>query len=87
MAKVYYSEYFRKRLRILNTKQQAKLARLVVLLGNNPYHPQLHTKFLSGELAGLYSFRVSRDLRVLFKFLSPDELMLTDIGFRKDIYK
>ncbi len=53
----------------------------------NPYHTQLHTKSLSGELAGIYSFRITRDLRVLFKFLSSDKIILIDVGDRKDIYR
>ena len=87
MVRVYYGNHFLKRIRSFDEKQQKKLARLVVLLKENPYHSQLHTKSLSGEFSGIYSFRVTRDFRVLFKFLSPDELILVDIGHRKDIYR
>ena len=87
MVKVYYSDHFSRRIKKLNEKQQTRLARLIVLLPGNPYHPQLHTKSLAGELAGIYSFRITRDLRALFKFLSPYEIMLIDIGNRKDIYR
>ena len=85
--KVYYSDYFRRRVQKLNTKQQDKLTRLVVLLKSNPYHSQLNTKSLSGKLSGMYSFRITRDFRALFKFLSPNEITLIDIGNRKDIYR
>jgi addiction module RelE/StbE family toxin len=87
MVRVYYSDTFLRRVRKLTEKQQVKLARLVVLLKENPYHPQLHIKSLSGDLSGIYSFRITRDYRVLFKFLSPDEIILVDVGDRKDIYK
>lgn len=87
MVRVYYADNFLKCVKKLTEKQQAKLARLIVLLKENPYHPQLHTKSLSGEFAGIYSFRVTRDARVLFKFLSPDEIILIDVGNRKDIYR
>lgn len=85
--RVYYSEYFRRRVQKLVGKRQDKLAQLVVLLKEDPYHPQLHAKSLSGKLSGIYSFRITRDLRALFKFLSPDEIILIDIGDRKDIYR
>lgn len=87
MVRVYYSDNFLRHAKKLTAKQQTKLAELVVLLKDNPYHPQLHTKSLSGELSGVYSFRITRDLRALFKFLSPDEIILINIGNRKDIYR
>lgn len=85
--RVYYSDTFLKDAKKLGSKEQAKLSGLVVLLQENPYHPKLHTKPLSRELSGLYSFRITRDWRVLFKFISADEVMLVDVGNRRDIYK
>ncbi|MBI2098722.1 MAG: type II toxin-antitoxin system YoeB family toxin [Candidatus Wildermuthbacteria bacterium] len=87
MVRVYYSGRFRKSVKRLNEKQQAQLARLVVLLKENPFDSLLHTKSLSGRLAGIYSFRITREYRVLFRFLSPDEILLIDVGGRKDIYR
>jgi len=87
MVRVYYSERFRKNVKRLDEKQQAKLARLVVLLRENPFDPLLQAKSLSGELAGIYSFRITREYRALFRFLSPDEILLIDVGHRKDIYR
>jgi len=87
MVRVYYSDRFRKSAKRLNEKQQVQLARLVVLLKENPFNPLLHTKSLSGRLGGIYSFRITREYRALFRFLSPDEIFLVDIGDRKDIYR
>ncbi|OHB22193.1 MAG: hypothetical protein A2939_00240 [Parcubacteria group bacterium RIFCSPLOWO2_01_FULL_48_18] len=87
MVRVYYTENFLKHAKKITEKQQAELARLVVLLKENPYHPRLHSKSLSGEFTGIYSFRITRDFRALFKFLSSDEIILVDIGHRKDIYR
>ncbi len=71
----------------LPLKQQAKLASLLELLRENPFHSQLHTKHLSGKLSGVYSFRITRDWRVIFRFFSLQEIQLIDIGHRKDIYR
>jgi mRNA-degrading endonuclease RelE of RelBE toxin-antitoxin system len=84
---VRYGDHFFKNARTLPKAQQQKLARLLELLGSNPYHSLLHTKPLTGELAGLYSFRITRDWRAIFRFESPEEIILTDIGNRKDIYR
>lgn len=64
-----------------------KLADLVKLLKSNPFHPLLHTKYLGGLLAGLLSFRVSRDYRVIFYFADPQTIRLLKTGHRKDIYR
>ena len=51
-----------------------------------PFHPFLHTKYLTGGLAGLLSFRITRDWRVIFQFISPDTIQLLRVKHRKDIY-
>ena len=85
--RVYYSDNFLKYARKLDDKQQVELSRLVVLLKENPFHSKLHVKSLSGDFSGLYSFRVRRDWRALFKILSADEIILVEVGHRKDIYR
>ncbi len=87
MLHVVYSNHFLKSARVLPLQQQKKLSVLLELLQINPFDYKLHTKALSGELSGLYSFRITRDWRVLFQFLSPEEIMLVDVGNRKDIYR
>ncbi len=85
--KVYYTDNFTKKVRKLDVKQQAKLTELVVLLKESPFNPLLHVKKLSGQLIGMYSLRINRDSRALFTFLSPDEIILSDVDNRKDIYR
>ncbi len=87
MVHIVYSSHFLRSARELPMQQKKKLAFLLELLKDNPFDHKLHTKALSGELSGLYSFRITRDWRVLFQFLLPGEIMLVDIGHRKEIYK
>jgi len=87
MIALEYSDHFLKESRKLPPPQQRKLATLLELLRENPFHPKLHTKPLVGELFGLYSFRITRDWRVIFRFLSEEEIHLVDVGHRKDIYR
>lgn len=82
-----YGDHFLKSARGLPKAQQRKLAGLLKFLEGNPYHPLLHTKPLVGELAGFYSFRITRDWRVIFRFDSPTEIVLVSIGNRRDIYR
>ena len=58
-----------------------------MILQNNPFHPLLHTKKLTGQLAGFFSFRITRDYRVIFEFSDPDTLRLIRAADRKEIYR
>lgn len=87
MITIVYGDSFLRSAQKLPRAQQNKLAKLIEILQENPFHPQLHTKSLTGQLSGLYSFRITRDWRVIFQFLSPEGIYLLDIGHRKDIYR
>ena len=87
MRQIIYGCYFLKSAKKLPKKQQEKLPELLETLKENPFHKLLHTKPLTGQLAGFYSFRITRDWRVIFQFMAADEIKLIEIGQRKDIYR
>jgi addiction module RelE/StbE family toxin len=87
MVSLAHTNSFLKSARKLPISQQNKLAELLEILQANPFHQKLHTKNLTGPLTGFYSFRITRDWRVIFQFLTPDKIKLIEIGHRKDIYK
>jgi addiction module RelE/StbE family toxin len=87
-VRVRYTRTFQKRFaKELPDKQQEKCVRLIEILAQDPFSPRLHTKSLSGKLAGIYSFRISREYRVLFRIDAPDVVTLVDVGHRKNIYR
>lgn len=87
MITVVYTNSFLKTAKKLPKSQQSKLAQLLEILRENPFNSKLHTKALAGTLTGFYSFRITRDWRVIFQFLTPDKIKLIEIGHRKDIYR
>lgn len=87
MIRVVYGVTFLKSARKLPKKLKIKLAELVTHLQNNPFDSSLHTKYLSGQLAGLLSFRITRDWRVIFRFIEPDLIQLIEVANRKNIYR
>ena len=87
MIRIIYHQNFLKSAEKLPKIQQEKLARLLELLENNPFHSLLHTKRLAKELTGFLSFRITRDWRVIFQFLKPDVIQLLRVKHRKDIYR
>ncbi len=85
--KVVFAKIFLKSAKHLPDKIQNKLDAQTALLEQNIFHPLLHTKQLSGDLSGFYSFRITRDYRVIFQLLNPDTVQLVRIANRKDIYR
>ena len=80
-------ESFLKSAKKLPDNLRTKLAKFVKLLETNPYHPFLHTKKLQGNLTGFYSFRVTRDWRVIFYFRGSRTIHVLEVDNRKDIYR
>lgn len=72
---------------MLPASVKKKLSRLLALLESNPYNPLLHSKKLSGDLTGLFSFRITRQWRVIFYFKGPDTIHVLEASHRKDIYR
>ena len=52
----------------------------------NPSDPRLRTHKLKGALEGAWAYSVNYQYRVLFRFLSGDEVLYYDIGTH-DIYR
>ncbi|OGZ38376.1 MAG: hypothetical protein A3A94_03365 [Candidatus Portnoybacteria bacterium RIFCSPLOWO2_01_FULL_43_11] len=87
MIKIVYGNSFLKSVKKLPKQQQEKLADLLEVLRENPFHQLLHAKSLTGSLAGFYSFRITRDWRVIFQFVNPQTIKLIEAAHRKDIYR
>lgn len=87
MIKIVFGDAFIKSAKKLPKNSQEKLAELLEKLTINPFNPLLHSKSLSGKLTGFYSFRITREYRVIFQFLEVDVIKLIKVGHRKDIYK
>ena len=85
--KVGFDKIFLKEVKRLPVPQQKLLAQKINLLVSNPFDTRLHTKSLSTPLQGIYSFRVTREYRVLFRFVSAEEIMLLTVKHRKDVYR
>lgn len=84
---ILYDEVFLKSVKGLPKPAKRKLSTLLIYLQEDPFHPYLHTKRLSGNLYHIFSFRITREWRVLFTFASKDTIHLLDVGHRKDIYR
>jgi mRNA-degrading endonuclease YafQ of YafQ-DinJ toxin-antitoxin module len=57
----------------------------MTLFGKEPFQPALKTHKLTGKLKGLWALTVSYDCRVIFTFLSRNEVVLIDIGSHDEV--
>ncbi|MEK7500533.1 MAG: hypothetical protein AAB642_00190 [Patescibacteria group bacterium] len=84
---IIYDKDFVKDTRRLPVELQNKLADLIVILGWDAFDPLLHTKPLGAPLQGFFSFRITRDYRVGFRFYSTHVVQLLAADRRDKIYK
>lgn len=87
MITVRLDKQFLKEVGRLPVSTQRRLESKIILLRENPYDPRLHTKRLSGAMTDILSFRITRDWRVLFKFLDAYTIKLLLVSHRKDAYR
>lgn len=85
VRRIHYTSDFAKAYRLLDRVIQRAVDRKDKIFRLNPYHPSLQTHKLTGELAGLRSFWVTRNYRVLFEFRG-EEAIFYDVGTH-DIYR
>lgn len=63
-----------------------KFWKTMKLFSSNPFSKQLRTHKLTVTLKGLWAFSVDYDTRVIFSFLTDDEILLIDIGSHDEVY-
>ncbi len=80
-----FKRSFKQRVRC-NSKLEEKFWQRFEIFHANPFDKLLKTHKLSGKLEGLWSFSVSYDCRIIFKFVNDKEILLIDIGTHSDIY-
>ncbi len=87
MFRVFYAKKLPKLVKSLPKEQKEKLSLLVTLLGQNPDDNRLHTKPLKRDMKGLYSFRISREWRVIFRYFKDNSIEIMEVEHRKDVYR
>ncbi len=59
-----------------------KLTRFV----QQPFEPSLRTHQLSGPLKSYWALSITYEYRLVFKFLSANQVLLIDIGTHEEVY-
>ncbi len=84
--RIAFTPTFIKRFKILPKELQEEAIEKIELFKNWSNHKQLKVHKLRGILNGCYSFSVNYQTRIIFSFLTKDEVVLHTIGDH-EVYK
>lgn len=80
VTKVFYTSRFVKDLKKLSKNKQKLAIQGEKLFRKDPFDPSLKTHKLSGKLKGYWSFSLTYQDRVLFRFINNNEVIFYKIG-------
>lgn len=90
MISVVYTKVFEKEYYSLtkkNKKLGQKIKKKLEFFLNNPYHSSLKAhKVYSPKVGEVFSFAVSGDLRILFRWKTGNAVIFYRIGSHKEVY-
>lgn len=87
MITIFYTEEFDKRYNKLPAVIQRKAEKQEKIFRRNQWYPSLNTEKLTPKNKELWSFRIDRRSRILFRFLKENEIVFLTVGSHDWIYK
>ncbi len=84
---IHYSSNFEKDFKKLPKSIQELAIKQEGIFRNDPHDVRLHSKPLKGRLKGLWSFRVTRNYRVIYAWKDKENVLFYEVGDRKFIYQ
>jgi len=87
MIEIILAQEFEKRYAELPSLIKKKAEKRADLFRENPFHPSLHTEKLEPKHRGLWSFRIDRRHRIVFRFLNGTSALFLSIGPHDWIYR
>lgn len=85
--KILLSDGFRENFSRLKKQIQKRADKQIIIFENNPLHPSLHTEKLSPKWKEVWSFRIDKSYRIVFRFLDKDKVLFLNAGPHDWIYK
>ena len=84
---IFLTDEFIKRYSHLPSSIRKKAEKQEKLFRQNPFYPSLHTEKLEPKGKQVWSFRIDRSYRVLFKFIEEGDVIFLTVGPHDWIYK
>ena len=80
-----FKRAYKKRIKGQKEKEEAFFKKMEIFI-DEPYHPQLRTHKLSGQLKDLWSFSIDYNIRVIFYFVDEQHVIFENIGTHDEVY-
>ncbi len=87
MRRLLATAEFQEAYHLLPVSVQRKLDRQTKTFLENPFHPSLHTEKLEPRHKELWSFRIDKRYRVLFRFDAANNILLITAGSHDWVYR
>ena len=87
MIEIRVTREFEKRFRELPKSVQRRAEKQEQLFRKNPFHPSLHTEKLQPKERQVWSFRVDRSYRIIFRFLDGKTALFLTVGPHDWVYR
>lgn len=87
MWQVIVTQEFEERYRSLPVIIQKKAEKQEKLFCQNPFYPSLQTEKLEPRNKQLWSFRIDKSYRILFRFLDGQKVLFMTVGPHDWIYR
>jgi len=87
MLEIVVTEEFKRRYNELPAGIQKKAEKQEKLFRQNPFHPSLHTEKLEPKGRQVWSFRIDRRYRIIFRFTERNKVIFLTVGPHDWIYK
>jgi len=89
MIEVVWGENFKRKFKRLvknNINLKEKFSDKLNQFCNEPFAQNLRTHKLSGEFSEYWSFSMDYRIRVIFRFIEEDKVLLISIGYHDEVY-
>jgi len=85
--KILLSDGFRENFSCLEKQIQKRADKQIMIFRNNPFHPSLHTEKLIPKSKEVWSFRIDKQYRIIFRFLDKGNVLFLNVGSHDWIYR
>jgi len=87
MIEFFVTEEFQKQYQKLPEPVKKKLEKQENLFRQNPFHLSLHTEKLKPKDKEIWSFRIDKKYRIIFRFINGKKVLFLTVGPHDWIYK
>lgn len=87
MMEIFVTAEFEDRYQNLPVILRQKAEKQERVFRENPFHPSLHTEKLEPKEREVWSFRIDRSYRVIFRFLGNGRVLFLTVGPHDWVYR